>query len=286
MSTSAGPRRYVRLLCTRALPLVALAVVASGCKLSRFGMPEPITQQADIVLHLWQGFVISGLALGVFVWGLIFYAVIVFRKRTDQVPRQVKYNIPIEVLYTVVPFVLVGVLFYYTAKDEVYEDRLTRNPNVVIGVVGFRWNWQFRYVSDSLPGHPIVVTGQPNDEAVLVLPEDRTIRFLESSPDVEHSFFVPAFLFKRDVIPGRVNQFQITINKLGIYPGQCALLCGVDHDQMIFKVDVITPAAYSRYIGLMQAAANSPTLASGTGATALHLAALASAATSTSGSAS
>jgi len=235
-------RRGVRL--SALFVLVSLAV--TGCTAEeaiRFGFPEAITPQGDSILTLWIGSSIAALVVGVFVWGLILWCCVRYRKRSDTLPRQVRYNLPIEVLYTAVPFVIVAVLFYYTAVSETYVNELSDDPDVTIGVVGFQWNWQFNYVKEDLQ-----VTGRPGQPAELVLPTGRTIRFVESSPDVIHSFWVPAFLFKRDVIPGRYNQFEITIDKPGTYIGRCAEYCGVDHSRMNFSVRALPPEEYDAFV--------------------------------------
>ena len=117
---------------------VALAFVVlglTGCTndtFTRLGFPPPITKQGETVLTLWQGSWIAGLAVGVLVWGLILWAVIFHRKRGDKLPPQARYNMPIEIMYTAVPFVLIGIFFYYTAKDENYIDTVSAKPNVIV----------------------------------------------------------------------------------------------------------------------------------------------------------
>ncbi len=239
----------------------ALLVALTGCsweEVARFGYLEPVTPQGESILNLYVGSSIAGLVVGVVVWGLIFYACIRYRKRTDELPRQVRYNLPVEVLYTVVPFVVIAVLFYYTAVSETFVNDLSEEdeggPDLVVGVVGFQWNWQFNY--DQFRGQqfgeaglqPLQVTGRPGAPAELVLPTNTTIRFVETSPDVVHSFWVPQFLFKRDVIPGRVNQFELTVEREGVYIGRCAEFCGVDHDRMNFQVRVVPPQQFDLFV--------------------------------------
>jgi cytochrome c oxidase subunit 2 len=232
-----------------------LGLVAAGCDVPNFGFPDGVTNHSPRILNIWQGSAIAALAVGVFVWGLIFYAVVVFRKRSDALPQQIHYNLPVEVLYTMVPVVIVAGLFYYTARDEIEIDRLSAAPDVTVNVVGFRWNWQFKYDDPGTPddnGVPIEVTGQAGTPPVLVLPVNRTIRFVESSPDVIHSFWVPDFLFKRDVVPGRINQFELSVTKTGTFVGRCAELCGADHDRMTFYVKVVPGDEYDRFISERQ----------------------------------
>lgn len=243
-------KRLVR----RTGPLALLVLAASGCDPS-FGYPQAITPQGQRMRDLWIGSSIAALVVGVFVWGLMFYAMIRYRKRNDELPRQVRYNLPIEVLYTAVPFVIIGALFYYTARDEVYVDKVSKHPQVTVQVVGFRWSWQFNYLSDSPPGKLISVTGRPNQYPVLTLPAHETVLFKLTSADVTHDFWVPQLLFKRDNIPGRTNEFQVTIDKTGTYQGHCAQLCGMYHDRMLFWMHVVTPAQYRSYIAAMSAKA-------------------------------
>jgi cytochrome c oxidase subunit II len=245
---AAGAAPRSRRLARRGLMFGALMLAATGCSANdvpRFGFPKPITLQGARVLPFWEGSVIAALVVGVFVWGLIFWCVFAYRKTSDELPRQVRYNLPIEILYTALPLIIIGVLFYYTAVIENYEDKDTPHPGLTIGVIGYKWNWQFNYAS-GVPT-PLSVNGREGEPPELVLPTDTTIRFIETSPDVIHSFWVPSFLFKRDVIPGRDNQFELTITKTGEYIGRCAELCGVDHDRMSFEVRVLTKADFAKW---------------------------------------
>jgi cytochrome c oxidase subunit 2 len=241
------PRRSRRL---RLLLLAAaLPVALSGCtaaQWSRGGWPAPVTVQGDRVLKLWQGSLIAALCVGGIVIGLILMCAVFYRKRGDSLPRQVRYNLPIEIAYTVVPMIIIGILFYFTAVDENAEDKLTPHPQVVVHVVGFQWSWQFDYVQDNLQ-----ITGRPGQIPTLTIPTYKTIRFIETSPDVVHSFWVIPFLFKRDVIPGRTNEFQVTVNRTGYFAGKCTEFCGVDHDRMLFWVHAVT---YPQYLAFLKRA--------------------------------
>jgi cytochrome c oxidase subunit 2 len=230
--------------------LLPVGLLSSGCSLREayeasfsLGFPKPVTEQAQSVYDLWLGSVAAAFVVGIFVWGLIFYAVLRYRKNSDELPRQVRYNLPIEVLYTVVPFVIIAVLFYYTAVSENYVNKTKKNPDVVVNIVGFQWNWQFNYADAG-----VKVTGSPQQPATMVLPVDKRIRFIETSPDVIHSWFVPEFLFKRDVVPGRANSFEVTIRKQGTFVGRCAEFCGEKHDRMNFVVKTVTMQEYEAYL--------------------------------------
>ncbi|EXG80861.1 cytochrome c oxidase subunit II [Cryptosporangium arvum] len=232
----------------------ASALLLSGCsteEVLRFGWPKGITPQAEQMMDLWTGSVIAALAVGVFVWGLIFWAVIRYRKKSDELPVQTRFNLPIEILYTAVPFLIIAVLFYYTAIVQTYVDKQKANPDVTVSVVAFKWNWQFLYPEElDTDRQPIGTVGSTEEIPVLVVPTGQRIRFVETSNDVIHSFWVPALLFKRDVVPGRTNSFEATINsgEEGAYVGRCAELCGTYHANMNFELRAVTPEKFDQFI--------------------------------------
>jgi cytochrome c oxidase subunit 2 len=238
--------------------LVLLVLGLSGCannSFTRLGFPNPITEQGKTVLTLWQGSWIAGLAVGVVVWGLILWVVIFHRKRGDKLPPQARYNLPIEILYTAVPFVLIAVLFYYTAKDENYIDKITPHPQVVVNVLGFQWSWQFNY-----PQYHVTDTGNMWQEGplpVLEIPTNETVEFNLTSADVVHSFWIPEFLFKRDVIPDHPNHFEVTVTQTGTFIGHCSELCGLYHSRMLFTVKVVPPQQFQADMAAKQAAQQS-----------------------------
>ena len=263
MSPTSSPVRRGRLR-PRSRLLVALvpaALLSTGCSAREayestfaLGFPDPVTEEAQRIYDLWLGSVAADSVVGAFVIGLILFAVFRYRRRSDQLPAQIRYNLPVEVLYTVVPFVIIAVLFYYTTVTQNFVNELTETEGdrgsdevVDIGVVGFQWNWTFRYDDEQ-----VQTTGDQRNRAELVLPVGEKIRFSETSPDVIHSFFVPAFLFKRDVIPGRENTFEITITKPGSYIGRCAELCGEKHSAMNFLVRAVSPEDYRAHVAQLK----------------------------------
>jgi cytochrome c oxidase subunit 2 len=230
-----------------------LAVTLAGCsteEVLRFGWPEGITPQAEAMRELWTWSVIAALVVGVLVWSLMFWVVIRYRRRGDELPVQTRFNLPIEVLYTVAPVLIVCVLFYYTAITQTYVDDKAENPDVTVSVVGFKWNWQFAYPEElGSDGRAVQVVGSTEQVPVLVLPTGKRVRFVETSNDVIHSFWVPEMLFKRDVIPGRTNEFEIdSIDRTGAYVGRCAELCGTYHSNMNFEVRAVSPEDFDSYI--------------------------------------
>lgn len=242
-----------------AVSLLALAGCSPNDTFTRLGFPDPVTTQGAVTLSLWQGSWIAGLLVGAVVWGLILWAVIFHRKRGDKLPPQVRYNMPIEILYTVVPFVLIAVLFYYTAKDENTVDAMPSNPAVTVNVTGFQWSWEFQYpqysvTTDGQMWNPDETTAQNENELpLLVIPEGETVNFNLTSTDVIHAFWVPEFLFKRDVVPGHPNHFSVTATTTGTYIGHCSELCGLYHSRMLFTVKIVTPAQFKTWIAQEQA---------------------------------
>ncbi len=245
-------RRYIRAAAT--VGLVGAALTLAGCttqqrqQWERGGLPAPATVQGHTTLNLWQGSWVLALIVGVFTWGLIGFAVVAYRRRAgNEYPVQTQYNIPIEILYTVVPIVIVAGLFYFVQRDQNYLTKIDNTQKNTISVIGFKWNWGFNYLTST--GEPIAYdVGTPNAPANLYLPVNEKVKFELTSPDVIHSFWVPAFLFKMDVIPGRRNVFELTPNKLGTFSGKCAEFCGEDHSRMLFNVHVVTQAEYDAHM--------------------------------------
>jgi cytochrome c oxidase subunit 2 len=207
-------------------------------------MPEPATEEAPLILQLWQGSWIVAGFVTLLVYGLIALAIILYRRRRgDEIPPQTRYNIPIEVLYTVVPLIIVFGLFYFTARDQTEIMELTDDFDHSVNVVAYRWSWGFNYMEEDTYD-----VGTPAVAPVLYLPVNEKVRFELTSPDVIHSFWVPDFLFKMDVVPGRINKFELTPNKLGEFPGRCAELCGVDHSRMLFSVKVVSRPEFDQHM--------------------------------------
>lgn len=234
-----------------------LVAVLGGCsteEVLRFGWPEGITPQATLMRQLWTGSTLAALVVGVIVWALIFWACVLYRRKNRDLPKQTAYNLPVEVVLTVIPFLIIAVLFYYTVVVQTDVEAQAAEPEVTVEVTGFQWNWEFRYLEETVEetDQPISILGDSSASAVLVLPVGRTVQFELVSNDVIHSFWVPEFLFKRDVIPGQNfgydNDFEVTIEQEGAYVGRCAELCGIYHSTMNFEVRAVSPEVFDEYI--------------------------------------
>ncbi|QOR72714.1 cytochrome c oxidase subunit II [Ruania alkalisoli] len=242
------------------------ALALAGCsaeQVSRGWLPGSpgITEHSDDVVTLWNGSWIAALIVGVITWGLIIWCVIVYRKRKgdDRLPVQLRYHLPLELLYTFVPLVMVGVLFYYTAT---LQEEIT-NPDVEadvhIDVYGRQWTWDFVYTDEGVwdTGTQVQLDGTmaaTEEFPTLYLPVGQTVEFTLRSRDVAHSFWVPAFLYKEDTIPNEVNSFILTPNEEGTYLGKCAELCGEYHGYMYFNVAVVSEAEYAAQMEELRAA--------------------------------
>jgi cytochrome c oxidase subunit II len=237
-----------------ALSGVALTLLA-GCsadttaQLKRVGLPVAGTVQASSIGDLWIGTWIAAGVIGISVWALIGWVALRYRSNNNDMPKQNRYNLPMEIFYTVAPFVVIGVLFYYTVlAQNVVQKNPT--PDLTVDVVGQKWAWTFNYESAAVPsvGTDVWETGTINQWSTLYLPVNKTVRFNLSSPDVNHSFWVPVFYEKMDVIPGRDNHFTVTPNREGVFRGKCAELCGTYHSSMLFEVHVVSEADYEAHL--------------------------------------
>ncbi len=229
-------------------------------------MPEEATDRAPMIYDLWVGGWIAAIGVGVAVWGLILYASFRWRRRSDdEVPIQTRYNLPIEILYTVAPIVMIVVFFFFTVRtqDNVLEPVAAQDAHEVT-VVGAKWAWTFNYMGEeAVGGQTVHLAGTPADLPTLVLPVGEPVEIQLSSPDVIHSFWVPSFLFKLDVIPGRDQAFSLTPTQSGTFVGRCAELCGWQHTRMLFNVVVTDRATFDEHMRELQDAGQTGALLGG-----------------------
>ncbi len=252
-------------------------MLASGCAtetVQRGFLPGytdgEVTNQTARITSLWNGSWIAALIVGIITWGLILWCVAAYRKRKDDhvLPVQTRYHLPLEIMYTAVPIIMVLVLFYYTARDMEAIQDTTAEPDLNIQVVGKQWSWDFNYLDDDVYetgqqindpgalGEADTIDGQPGTATslpTLYLPVDQTVRFQLDSRDVIHSFWIPAFLYKQDMIPHRTNYFQVTPTREGVYAGKCAELCGEHHSGMLFNVAVVSQEEYDAQMDELRA---------------------------------
>ncbi len=244
----------------------ALPLVLAGCKLPTFYGYRGRTSQAHDEFLLFAGTVIAAIVVGAITGALILWSVFRYRRRSDAIPRQFQYHIPLEIFYTAVPIVIVLVLFGFTVYTENKVDNIAPNPAVTVKVTAFQWGWRFDYTNQhvfvtgvrednpdpvGLGGKTCVASAPtPNDclGPALVLPTRETVRIVLVSNDVVHGFYVPQFNFNRYALPGHTNRFDFNISHSGIYRGQCNQLCGLYHSQMFFHVVALPPAQFDAWV--------------------------------------
>jgi len=240
-----------------AASVAATGLVLSGCSpydesdIKRLALPVPASDRTDPVWDLWLGSWIAVLVVFVLVFGLMVYAMIRFRKKDENPPSQIRYHLPLEVLYTIAPCIIVAVFFFHTVTAQNAILKEVKSPDHEITVVGSKWQWAFDYLDEkAVDGGDVFDVGTPADPANLYLPVNESVRFVLKSPDVIHSFWIPEFYFKLDVVPGKkpFNQFDVTPTREGTFTGRCAELCGLYHSRMIFKVHVVSRAEYDKHL--------------------------------------
>lgn len=248
-----------------AIPLAtALVLLLSGCtdQIARGFLPgvAGVTNHTDRITGLWTTAWIILWLVGIIAWALMAWAIVVYRRRKGEtgMPVQLRYNNPIEVLFTVIPLILVIGFFAFTARDIAAIEEPTENPDVVIEVIGKQWSWDFNYVDANVYESGIQAqfegqTGVPETLPALYLPVGKTVQLDLSSRDVIHSFWVIDFLYKRDMFPGKTNHMYFTPQIEGTYMGKCAELCGEYHSMMLFQVKVVSQAEYDTYLASLAA---------------------------------
>jgi cytochrome c oxidase subunit 2 len=240
---------------SRVLLLSPVLFALTGCsKVSGLGFEENLSSVNDISLSLWQGAWIAAGVVGIITLVLILWPAIFHRKKVGapEFPKQTQYNVPVEIAYTIIPFIIVAVLFYFTAVKQ--NEITAKSPSTVaheIGVEGIQWSWQFSYPE---AGPKAKVTGTPAQPPTLVVPLGERVRYTITANDVVHGFWIPAFMIQIQNLPGVTNYIEFTANKLGSFPGRCNILCGRNHTQMIFTIKVVTPSEYQSYLETLKAA--------------------------------
>ena len=241
-----------------------IVLLLTGCtdQLARGFLPgvSGVTNHTDRMTGLWTTAWIILWLVGIIAWALMGWAILVYRRRKGEtgIPAQLRYNNPIEVLFTVIPLILVIGFFAFTARDIAAIEQPTENPDVVIQVIGKQWSWDFNYVDANVYDSGIQAqfdgqSGVPETLPALYLPVGKTVQIDLSSRDVIHSFWVIDFLYKKDMFPGKTNHMYFTPQVEGTYMGKCAELCGEYHSMMLFQVKVVSQAEYDTHLASLAA---------------------------------
>lgn len=240
----------------------ALALTGCSPEVQKGWLPTErgTTNHTDRIMDLWVNSWIAALIVGAITWGLMIWCIVAYRRRKGTVgfPRQTSFNLPLEVFYLTIPLFMVLVFFYFTDRDQQAIDDRSQPADVVVDVRGKQWAWDFNYkagevVNEDLheAGVQAHLTGEEVDKEklpTLYLPVNKSVDLELNSRDVIHSFWVPAFLQKRDMIPGKTNYIRFTPTKEGTYDGKCAELCGEYHSEMLFRVKVVSESEFQAHM--------------------------------------
>ena len=248
------------------LALLVGALLLGGCtSVSTFGGFRGATVQGHDTFKLWQGLVLAGLIVAAIVYALIVWSALAYRRKSDDhFPHQFHSNTLIEVVYTVIPIIMVFGIFYVTVLTENNVDAVAKSPSEIVHVLAYRWGFQFTYSAGTGASQGVLIKtaaqpallAQPATSAEypqLVLPEGETVRIVLDAADVVHGFYVPQFNFDRYAQPGVTNVFDFTPTQTGVFSGQCTQYCGLYHSEMLFSVKVETPAAFQQWLSATQA---------------------------------
>lgn len=208
-------------------------------------VPQPVTEQGRAAKGLYDTFTVIAAIIFSVVAALIAFSIVRFRKKEDDeaLPEQFHTNTKLEILWFAIPQLIVIGLFVGSVMVLNETDRVRDQTDVTVEVTSFQWGWRFAY-----EGSEVTIDSLPDDRATIVVPVDQTIAFNLESEDVIHSFYVPEFFVKRDVVPGRTNRLEVVVEEEGSYTGRCAEFCGLLHDSMDFTIEAVDPEAFERWL--------------------------------------
>ena len=248
----------------------ALALTGCSPEVQKGWLPTErgTTNHTDLIMDLWVNSWIAALVVGIITWGLMIWCIVAYRRRKGTVgfPRQNSFNLPLEVFYLTIPLFMVLVFFYFTDRDQQSIDDRSKPADVVVDVRGKQWAWDFNYKKGDVvtedvheAGVQAHLTGNDVDKEklpTLYLPVNKSVDLELNARDVIHSFWVPAFLQKRDMIPGKTNYIRLTPTREGTYDGKCAELCGEYHSEMLFRVKVVSESDFKAHMDQLRQSGN------------------------------
>ena len=229
-----------------------MSSISASLLATDLGSPHGVTTDDHWVHHLWNVTYYIGTPLAAIVTGLIIWCIVRYRARPGDTrrPPQFQYHIPLEVAYTVIPLVLVAIVFAYMYVPENKITDLPKSPALTVTAEGFQWGFRFVYPNGHQEVGSYASVTNINDEKdlpTLYLPQNQTIEIKLVSDDVDHGFYIPDFLYQRDMIPGVNNVIKVNVTRAGRFIGECNQLCGVYHAYMRFAVDVMPDDQYSAW---------------------------------------
>ena len=255
---------------TRLAAWVAL-LSASGAATAdyAYNLQEPASQIARDVFQLHNWIMLVCLGIFVVVFGAMFYSLIKHRKSVGHKAAHFHENTTVEVIWTVIPFVILMGMAYPAAK-VVIDMKDTSNPDLTVKITGYQWKWGYDYLNEgvsfysnlSTPREQIENTAMKGEHYLLevdepmVVPVGKRVRLLITANDVLHAWWVPALGAKQDAIPGFIRDSWFKADKIGTYRGQCVELCGKDHGFMPIVVEVVSEEDYAKWVAKKKGAAD------------------------------
>lgn len=251
---------------------LALALFAAGCSPSPelVGQPtdgnmglQPAASPLMVEARVFHDAILMPIItfICLLVLGLLVWIVFRYNKKSNPVPARWSHNTLIEVIWTVVPvLILVFISLFSFRLLFAYHDMPT--PDLTVKATGNQWNWAYEYpdqgigeyISNMIPEDEIAARGMPHSlyrlaaDEPIVVPVGKTVRVLVTATDVIHAFAMPAFGIKVDAVPGRVNETWFRADRTGVFYGQCSELCGVDHAFMPIQINVVTEAEFAAWV--------------------------------------
>lgn len=247
----------------------------------QLNLPKGVTPYSETVYSLHMMILWICVITGILVFGAIFYSILKFRKSKGAVAAQWHESTLVEFLWTAVPAIILVVMAVPATKALIMMEDVS-NSAMTIKVTGYQWRWRYDYVNEGIGFYSALA--KPSDTArqmnsgidphsvenyllevdkELVVPVGQKIRFLTTAADVIHAWWVPDLGWKRDAIPGYINESWALIKEPGVYRGQCAELCGKDHGFMPVVVRALPEAEYKAWVEKMKAEQAPATAAAG-----------------------
>ena len=256
----------------------AALLLGPGIALADFptALQEPVTEVAHVLVNLHNIMLVIIWIVGLIVFGGTGYAILKFRKSKGAKSASFHENLPLEIAWTVIPFlVLIGIGFPATKALILMAD--TSNADITIKATGYQWKWKYDYLGEEISFVSSLSTpkeqiygDEPKSESYLlevdnpvVVPINKKIRFLATSNDVNHAWYVPELGVKKDAVAGFIGETWATVEKVGTYRGQCAELCGKGHGFMPIVVKAVTQEQYTQWVAEQKAAKKAQAAASG-----------------------
>lgn len=251
-----------------ALGVASLGMSGSVWADYAYNLPMPASKVASDVFHLHNLIMLVCIGIFVVVFGAMFYSLLMHRKSRGHKAANFHENTTVEVVWTVVPFVILMGMAYPAAK-VVIDMKDTSNPDMTIKVTGYQWKWGYDYLQDGVSFYSMLST--PRDQIdnlaakgehyllevdnPVVVPIGKRVRLLVTANDVIHAWWVPALGAKQDAIPGFIRDIWFKADKLGTFRGQCVELCGKDHGFMPIVVQVVSEEDYKTWVASKKGAA-------------------------------